>query len=162
MTYALKPGDILLYTPVGIFGKLISIKTWHRISHVEVYDGHQQSVASRDGIGVGRYPIRFSQLGYILRPQVPLNLSAGRAYFASLDGTPYGWAALLDFIDPTDLIKGKGIVCSPFAAGFLRACGWSVFPADPVERVAPFQFLDLVGQSCSIAYNLVDGKNDAK
>lgn len=154
MTYQLMAGDIMLYRPVGIFGWLISVKTWHSISHVEIYDGGMKSVASRDGIGVGRYPIRFSELRYVLRYSGTYNLTAARAWFQTMRGMPYGWAALLDFVDPTNLIKGKGIVCSPFAAGYLRAAGWNVFPTDPIERVAPFQFLDLVGSDCSIIYDL--------
>jgi hypothetical protein len=147
----LKPGDILLYRPKGTFGWLIFAKTWHKISHVEIYDGGYKSLASRDGIGVDRYPLRLTELAYVLRPQVPLNLTAGRAYFDSMKGTPYGWWDLLDFSGFN--VDTKGIVCSPFAAGFLRACGWAIFPTDPVNKVAPFQFLDLIGAECAVAYD---------
>lgn len=149
-----KPGDIFLYRPVGFFGYLISIKTWHAISHVEVYDGGQQSLASRDGIGVGRYPTRLSQLCYILRPRVKLDLEAGRRWFETVKGEPYGWLDLLDFVDPFDLIPhGPGMVCSPFATSYLRACGWRVFPTDPPSKIAPFQFLDLIGVGLDVAYS---------
>lgn len=156
----LKPNDILLYRPAGIFGRLISIKTWHAISHVEIYDrvdpdGSRWSVASRDGLGVDRYPLRLSELTYILRPTVPLNRVAGQQYFDSLKGTPYGWVDLLDFIGLN--VNTRGIVCSPFAAGYLRAEGWPVFPADPINKVAPFQFLDLVGSECQLAYDFHSG-----
>ena len=162
MTFQLKAGDIMLFRPTPFhwksfytwpFGQMIKIKTWHPISHVEVYDGQQQSVASRDGQGVGRYPVRLSELAYVLRPQVPLDLSKGHAWFDTMNGTPYGWLDLLDFVGAP--VDRKGIVCSPFAAGYLRACGWSVFPTDPINKIAPFQFLDLVGPDCTVAYNLV-------
>lgn len=147
----LKPGDTLLYRPSGKFGWIIAVKTWHAISHVEVYDGSLQSLASRDGLGVDRYPLRLNDLAYVLRPRVPLNLSKGRAYFDSLKGTPYGWWDLADFVNlPVD---GKGIVCSPFVAGFYRAAGWNVFPTDPVNKIAPFQFLDLIGEGLELAYS---------
>ncbi len=147
----LKRGDILLYRPAGSFGWLISIKTWHRISHVEVYDGGRQSVASRDGLGVGRYPLRLSELAYILRPTVPLDLTAAGKWFDSVKGQPYGWLDLADFFGlPVD---GPGMVCSPFATSYLRAAGWSIFPADPPEKIAPFQFLDLIGPECLVAYD---------
>lgn len=146
----LKPGDTLLYRPAGKFGLLIAVKTWHRISHVEVYDGNLKSLASRDGLGVDRYPLRLSELAYVLRPQVKLDLEAGRKYFDSLKGTPYGWLDLANFVGlPVD--RG-GIVCSPFATGFYRAAGWNIFPTDPVNKVAPFQFLDLLGPEYAVAY----------
>jgi hypothetical protein len=146
----LKAGDIMLYRPKGLFGQLIRLKTWHSISHVEIYDGGLYSLASRDGLGVDRYPVRLEQLAYVLRAHVRLNLDAGRQYFDSMQGTPYGWLDLLNFFGFP--VRAPGIVCSPFAAGFLRAAGWNVFPLDPVELVAPFQFLDLVGKYCSTAY----------
>lgn len=147
----LKPGDILLYRPASIFGVLISIKTWHRISHVEVYDGGLNSLASRDGIGVGRYPLRLSQLAYVLRPRCPLDLAAGRAWFETVKGQPYGWLALADFVGLP--IGGRGMVCSPFATSFMRAAGWSIFPTDPPGKIAPFQFLDLIGPELDVAYS---------
>jgi len=140
----------MLYRPSSVFGTLISVKTWHRISHVEVYDGDKNSLASRDGQGVARYPVRLDHLAYVLRATQRLDLTKGRAYFESLKGTPYGWWDLLNFVGAP--VNAKGIVCSPFAAGYLRAAGWNVFPEDPIEKVAPFQFLDLVGKACVVVY----------
>lgn len=152
----LRQGDILLYKPKGIFGHLIAVKTWHRISHVEIYAGEYHSFASRDGIGVDCYPVRVDDLAYVLRPRVKLNWIGGLTWFTRLKGTPYGWWDLLAFVG----INGdhRGIVCSPFAAGFLRACGWDVFPEDPINKVAPFQFLDLIGRCCDVAYDFVGRK----
>lgn len=146
----LKPGDTLLYRPAGMFGMLICVKTWHRISHVEVYDGNLQSLASRDGLGVSRYPLRLTELAYVLRPTVPLDLVAGRAWFDTMKGTRYGWLDLANFVGLP--VNAPGIVCSPFAAGFYRAAGWDVFPTDSINRIAPFQFLDLLGLELAVAY----------
>lgn len=146
----LKPGDCLLYKPKGAFGKLIALKTWHSISHVEVYNGNSQSWASRDGKGVNLYPLRETELAYVLRPTVALNLLGGRQYATSMIGTPYGWLDLLAFINVSK--DSKGIVCSPFATAFYRACGWSIFPTDPVNKVAPFMFLDLIGNGMKQVY----------
>jgi hypothetical protein len=99
---------------------------------------------------VNRYPIRLSELAYVLRPQVHLDLTAGRAYFDKLKGTPYGWLDLFNFVDLP--VAAKGIVCSPFVAGFYRAAGWNIFPADPICKIAPFQFLDLLGPDYVVAY----------
>lgn len=152
MTYQLKSGDILLYRPSGLFGRLIAVKTWHAISHVEIYAGIQRSFASRDGLGVDHYPVRTQDLAYVLRPQVLLDFVGGVEWFEQHKGAPYGWLDLLNFIGVP--IDSHGMVCSSFAAGFLRACDWDIFPTDPINRVAPFQFLDLVGPQCVIAYNL--------
>lgn len=67
---AVKRGDILLYPPRSFFGRLIAIKTWHKIAHVEIYAGDGQSVASRDGIGVNLYPARLDDVKHVLRPAV--------------------------------------------------------------------------------------------
>ena len=146
----MKPGDIMLYRPSSLFGALISVKTWHRISHVEVYDGDKCSLASRDGLGVARYPARLDHLAYVLRATQRLDIAKGRAYFERWKGMPYGWLDLLNFVGVP--VNAKGIVCSPFAAGYLRAAGWDVFPEDPIEKVAPFQFLDLIGEACVVVY----------
>lgn len=150
----LRAGDVLLYRPSSIFGRLIQVKTWHSISHVEVYVGGLESVASRDGQGVDRYPFRLSDLAYVLRPSVQLVLNEGLKYFEQMKGTPYGWMDLLAFVGVRK--NFRGIVCSPFATGFLRACGWNIFPTDAAEDIAPFQFLDLVGPECVIAYGPKD------
>jgi hypothetical protein len=147
----LRPGDCLLYKPAGVFGRLIALKTWHHISHVEVYDGEGLSWASRDGIGVGHYALRLSQLQYILRPIPPLDLAAARRFATRMIGTPYGWFDLLQFFGAP--VNCSGIVCSPFVAGFYRAGGISFFPTDPVERIAPFQFLDLIGAGMTKVYD---------
>lgn len=158
--YQLKAGDIMLYRPVKMtwrnfltwpFGQLICIKTWHHISHVEVYDGDGFSWASRDGRGFDRYPSRVSELTYILRPTVTLDLNAARYWARQMIGTPYGWIDLLNFIGvPVDR---HGIVCSPAATGYFRAGGWDIFPTDPINKIAPFQFLDLVEPGiCDMVY----------
>jgi cell wall-associated NlpC family hydrolase len=155
----LRPGDILLYHPTPFqlkhfwtwpFGQLIRRHTGHAISHVEVYDGQRFSWASRDGKGVNRYPLRLSELSYVLRPTMPLDLRTARAWATGMIGTPYGWLALAEFLDFS--IHTRGIVCSPFVASWLRQAGWNVFPEDPVDKIAPYQFLDLVGPECQVAY----------
>lgn len=160
MDIKLSRGDILLYRPRGFFGWLIATKTWHRVSHVEIYDGNGQSLASRDGLGVSRYPWRDTELAYVLRPQIPLQFLGGIQYFERMKGTPYGWLDLIDFVGVS--LDTRGIVCSPFATGYLRACGWNVFPTDPINKIAPFQFLDLIGPECALAYDLTASKNLAK
>ena len=135
----IQAGDVLLYKPTGIFGRIIALKTWHAISHVEVSLGNGESVASRDGKGVGRYPHRSAQLAHVLRPTLPLNLTTAMAYFDTVKGQPYGWLDLLAFIGAK--IDGPGMVCSPFATAFLRAGGLPIFRSEEARKIAPFQFL---------------------
>jgi hypothetical protein len=150
----LKAGDCLLYSPTGIFGSLIALKTWHPIAHVEVYvgdHGYPMSVASRDGQGVNFYPLRTKQLAYVLRPTNPLDLACGLRYARRMTGTPYGWRDLLNFVGYK--VDRHGIVCSPFATEFYRACGWNIFPLDTANQVAPFQFQSLVGNGFEVAWD---------
>lgn len=140
MHLSLKPGDVLLYKPKGLFGQLIALKTWHRISHVEVYWGDGISAASRDGKGVNFYPIRTEQLVKVMRPkQQDLCFEAATEYMASVVGQPYGWLDLLHFIGFT--FNGKGMICSTLATNVLRVLGVPLFNGEPAESVAPFQFL---------------------
>lgn len=138
-TNTLRPADVLLYKGSGFFSRVIQIKTWHPISHVEVSIGPEESVASRDGIGVGRYPRRDADLAHVLRPLLPFDLAAAMRYFARMNGTAYGWLDLLAFVGVN--YDANGIVCSPFATEFLRAGGVRVFNTEPAREIAPFQFL---------------------
>ncbi len=136
-----QPGDVLLYRPAkrSIFGWLIAVKTWNQISHVEVSIGGGESVASRDGQGVDRYPERTSELVHVLRPTVPFDLAAALAWFEGQRGQPYGWLDLAAFMGWTG--DAKGVVCSPFATMFLRAGGIDPFRGYPHNKVPPFLFL---------------------
>ena len=140
MADTLVPGDVLLYRASGFYGRLIALKTWHPISHVEVYAGDGQSEASRDGVGVGRYLLRTDGLTHVLRPVHPaFNWASGDAWFRAVEGQPYGWLDLLQFVGLP--VNGPGMVCSPFVAGRLRASGLPIFNAEPIEKIAPCTFL---------------------
>lgn len=135
----LEPGDVLLYRPVGLFGLAIAVKTWHSIAHVEIYVGNGQSVASRDGLGTGVYPLRLSELAVVCRPCVPIDVAGALARFKQKPPRPYGWLDLVEFIG-VDVNSG-GIVCSPFADEFLRDEGIVDFlNGEPKAKIAPFEF----------------------
>lgn len=138
--FNLHPGDILLYGPTGLFGWLISVKTWHPIAHVELYLGNGRSVASRDGIGVNVYDFREPQLAYILRPTTSINLNAALVwFFQEAQYKPYGWWDLLNFIGIS--CNTRGMFCSEFVTLFLRAGGVPIFNEEEARKVAPFEFL---------------------
>lgn len=134
----LKSGDVLLYGPSSTFGWLIALKTWHTYSHVEVYIGNSQSVASRDGEGVNLYSVRTDHLRAVCRPRAPFNLDAALRYFGSVKGQPYGWWDLARFLGAP--VNGPGMVCSGFATEFVRAGGLDPFNGEDSTAIAPFQF----------------------
>lgn len=149
----LRAGDCLLYKPQGAFGLLISVKTWHDISHCEVYEGQGYSVASRDpdhwfpkpsGGGVNRYPWRDTELACVLRPNRPFNQSKATTWFEQVRGQSYDWAGLLRFgwrarVVPTDLSANK-MFCSECNTRYYRAGDFDPFPREDADAVAPFEF----------------------
>jgi hypothetical protein len=151
---SLKAGDVLLYKPKGLFGWFIRVKTWHAVAHVECYIGDGFSVASRDGIGVGKYPLRTSELVTVCRPidAVVLNWPRALAWFDRQKGTRYGWIDLLQFAGLN--VDADGIVCSPFIARFCRMLGYDPFNGEDPQKVAPFEF------ALSNCYALYDVNDD--
>lgn len=151
--YALvRPGDCLLYRPTkfdwkhlgAFFGAGIAIKTWHQISHCELYVGNGQSCASRDGQGVAQYPLRTSELAYVLRPSVPLAWPAFWAWFRTVNGQKYDWFGLVRFawFKSTGGGNNGKMFCSEFLTRAYRALGVTVFnPDEDADAVAPFEFL---------------------
>lgn len=134
----LQPGDCLLYRGSGVFSWIIRFKTWHPESHIEIYVGKGQSVASRDGKGVGKYPLRTKDIAYILRPKKSMNLMAGMLWFKTQEGQPYGWLDLLQFGGFE--VDAKGMICSTFGTLFYRACSFDPFNGEDAKKIAPFQF----------------------
>lgn len=136
----LLPGDVLLYPPKGIFGKIIAFKTWHKVGHVELYMGNDRSIASRDGKGADIYTARLDDVMYVLRPKAEFNREKALVWFCrELRGQPYGWLDLLQFGGFN--INGKGIVCSPCVCLVLRAVDILVFGNEPAAKIAPCSFL---------------------
>lgn len=142
----LKPGDHLLYTPTkgSIFGALIAVKTWHGISHCELYVGKGKSAAARDGIGVGLFPLRTEQLAYVLRPQGELDWFAFWTWFRSVNGQKYDWLGLLRFAWFKSIGTGNDgkQFCSEFLCRAGRKLGLKVFAAtEDADAIAPASFL---------------------
>ncbi len=144
----LKPGDCLLYSPKksSIFGWLISIKTWHKVSHCETYIGEGCSVASRDGIGVNTYPIRLNELVAVYRPkpEYKFNLALALKWFlTSAKGQKYDWIGLLRFTWGQPYVDGDNNnkqFCSEFLTRFYRAGGMDPFNGEDADAVPPYLF----------------------
>jgi hypothetical protein len=140
----LLPGDVLLYKPTGIFGTLIRIKSWHEISHCEMYVGDSKSVASRDGIGVNVYPWRNTQLVYVLRPTYPLDWASFWRWFLTVKGEKYDWWGLHRFLIASSPSSGDNdkMFCSEFLTRAYRYLNAHVFSDyEDADAIAPFQFL---------------------
>lgn len=167
----LEPGDTLLYRPTGfswrrpmgwVFGKLIAAKTWHNISHVEVYAGNawwqptaahgapfsgRASFASRDGLGVDVYPLRLSELAYVLRPPARgVDLMAANRWFLTVQGQGYDWVGLTRFVRTSITQSPTKMFCSAFWLRLYRAGGFNPFSAHvDADSIAPGEILNAPG-----------------
>lgn len=140
--YPYQPGDILLYAPSGVFGWLIAIKTWNKVSHVETYLGNGLSAASRDGIGVATYPVRTNGLVMVRRPIRDLNMEAALAWHNQCIGQKYDWKGILVFTLAVKNGSKDKMFCSEHATRFARQGGLEPFSRDyDADRVAPANFL---------------------
>jgi hypothetical protein len=141
----IRPADNLLYRAKGIFGWVIALKTWHPIAHCEGYIGGGKSVASRDGVGVGIYDLRLSELRYIMRPRLKFDLDAAMRTFASrYQGQGYDWLGLLRFAsrEPVSATRFNNLqFCSELLTRWDRAGGLDPFNGEDADAIAPFQFL---------------------
>lgn len=135
----LLPGDVLLYKRRGKFGWIISFVSNSSIAHVEVYEGDGKSVASRDGKGVNRYPLRLDGLAYVLRP-ASFDLLSATKWFEAVQGKKYGWIDLANFAMPDLVVDSEGMFCSEFAVGYLRTGGVSIAHKMPAVKVSPRDF----------------------
>lgn len=139
----LKVGDCLLYRPESLMGWLIALKTWHRVSHVEIYSGALESVASRDGEGVNEYEFRWNGLTRVMRPRAAFAFGAAMQWFATVVGQDYDWKGLLCFYLAVRQGAKDRMFCSEFATRFYRAGGLEPFQPDTdADHVAPGQYAD--------------------
>ncbi len=139
------PGDILIYTGWSFFDLLIRIKTGSFACHCERYQGGGFSLASRNGKGVSKYPLRLMGLAYVLRPSCKPDFDKGLVWFyAKANGKPYGWLDLLEFVCLK--ILSPGLICSEFMAMLFDAEGCPLF-AGHWDRgaISPRDFLIVGG-----------------
>lgn len=145
LTSILQRGDCILYSPSSLYGKLIAVKTWHNCSHVELYVGNGQSCASRDGVGVGQYPLRTDHVAYVLRPDGTEQADWPKfwAWFRTVNGQKYDWWGLLRFIFTHEIGHNPNKqFCSEFVVRAYRAMGIdAVSPAEDADAVSPGMLL---------------------
>lgn len=149
----LRPGDAILYRPSDLLGWIIAIKTWTRLSHVEIYCGEGKSLASRGNKtvncsgeevrGVSLYPLRLADLACVLRPNQPFVFEKGLNWFWSeADGQGYDVLGLLCFTLAVHQGAPDKMFCSEFATRFFRQCDFKVFSeSEDADHISPAQFV---------------------
>jgi len=133
-------GDILLYNTTSLINEVIDWKTGDLVAHVEIYVGGGQSVASRNGIGVGQYPFRPDGLVKVRRPVVPLNYEFAGNWFNHIKGMQYDYEGLLACfnMDKTD----GSFICSTFASMYFKIGKSPMFADDYLDaKVVPRDFV---------------------
>ncbi len=124
----LQPGDCLLYGSAGTFiDWCIQTKTGGVHTHVEIWEGNGNSVASRNGIGVNRYPFRAAQLITVRRPLQPFDQQLATKYFLSVFGEGYDWIGLSSFWGIVTEDMPHRLFCSSFATAYYRNGNIDIF-----------------------------------
>lgn len=139
-------GDLLLYQGSGFFSRLIRVKSWSEVSHCEVFFGHVDgqpvSGASRDGEGVNTYPLRSEGLFYVLRPVVPVDMAAFRAWHETVRGQKYDWKGILVFTLAVQQGAQDKMFCSEYSTRGYRNGHFEPFSERiDADRVAPGTYL---------------------
>lgn len=131
---SIKPGAVLLYNTPGDLIDVIITRTGPA-AHVEFYEGDGQSLASRNGIGVNRYPFREEGLIGILNPKVQdgtldAYVKAFTAWFETVKSDGYDWRGLEGFVvDSVTQSQGHWF-CSAFVAKGSTMAGFPLFNVD--------------------------------
>jgi hypothetical protein len=140
------PGDVLLFNRDGFYNRLIQVKTWSLVSHVEIVAdasaGYPLMAASRNGEGVNLYELDSHGLYCVLRPVQPFSRATALTWMRSVQGQKYDWIGLLAFASAKFQGKDNGrMFCSEFACRFLRAGGVDAFNGADADAIAPSDFL---------------------
>lgn len=141
----LHEGDCLLYGPHDLLGWVIAVKTWcQQACHVEIYSGQGMSIASRNGVGVNRYPFRYGQLSCVRRPKVWLGHRPHLSYewFNQVArGQRYDWLGLLCFTLAVKQGARDRMFCSEFALREYREWNCELLNPDvDADHTAPSEF----------------------
>jgi hypothetical protein len=136
------PGDVLLYSGTSFFSKVIEVKTFSAISHVEVYFGDGKTVTARPE-GANIYDFTPVDLAEVRRPTFPIDIKRAEPWLNAIKGMPYGWPDMEIFAGLKAPNDGS-LVCSEVSAMLLhnaRTGELSTFATDAdLRRIAPAHF----------------------
>lgn len=142
----LQSGDSILYSTSDLVDGLIEDHTGGPVAHIEVYEGQGQSVASRNGLGVNRYPLRTVGAIYVLRPNVDVDVVAATEWFETVKGEGYDWVGLLNFFRPGETVTPHELFCSAFGCLWYRAGKANLFhPSWYANKLSPVDYLKVPG-----------------
>jgi hypothetical protein len=137
----LEPGDILLYGPSSLPDWIVSIKTWTKISHAEIFEKSGMTLASRPTAGINRYAFRDENLVCIRRPPKRLKWHNLLNYFAGIQGQDYDLLGLLVFTLAVKQGAPNKQFCSELATNLYRAGGFEPFNKQvSADTVSPSMF----------------------
>lgn len=141
----IKPGAFLLYNTPGDLVDEIITRTGPA-AHVEFYEGNGQSLASRNGVGVDRYPYRKEGLIGILYPKTGWNslddyVKAFTTWFETVKGDGYDWKGLEGFVVDSVTQSQAHWFCSAFASKGSEMAGFPLFnPMWSCSLITPSDF----------------------
>lgn len=139
-----RPGDCLGYFSEEFYAYIVAVKTFYKLSHVEIYEGNNHSLAARYGKknGVNRYELRKSGIAVIRRPIGALDLNDGQHWFETrARGQGYDLLGQLAFFHAGHPSMCK-MWCSEFATRYYRACHFQPFdPEFDADLVPPMFFM---------------------
>lgn len=127
-------------------------------AHVEIYEGNGQSLASRNGVGVNRYPFRAEGLMAVLVPKTILDttndfIDRFTAWFETVKGDAYDWNGLAGFAVDSVKQQKDHWFCSAFVAKGCEMAGFPVFnPLWSPSLITPSDFL----KSAALRWQWVD------
>lgn len=136
----IKPGSILGYfTPDDAVDWIIT--RTGPLAHIEIYEGNGMSLASRNGVGVSRYPFRAEGLTAVLTSP-KLDIEKFSAWFETVMGDAYDWAGLAGFVKGEVTQEIKHWFCSAVIAKGCQMAGTPMFnPLWSPSLITPSDFL---------------------
>ena len=146
-------GDALLYfDSASPMDWAIAVKTFTKVSHIEIYVGYGKSIAARPGVGCGKYPLRRDGLVAIRRPIKPFDLNAAMAWFTRSRGVhpapcreDYDWKGLLCFTLAVKQGSPDKMFCSELALRFYRHGKFEPFAPELDADTTPPSYFDITG-----------------
>lgn len=139
----LRPGDVLLYGGSGLWYRLIQVKTYSDVGHVEVYAGGGKVVTATPNGGVDYHHYEPKNLRYVRRPVGAWSLALADEWFRTVRGAKYDkWGLIWNFTRPEgDGERSAAMVCSEVSTLYLRAGGVDPFSQDTkASKVSPAEF----------------------
>ena len=90
----LQPGDMLVYSSQGLFGRAIKFKTSSEFTHVAVYIGDGRQREFKEGVGAQEVPLRPTNLVIVKRPYGTWDRRKSDQFWAEVKHQGYDYIGL--------------------------------------------------------------------